>query len=315
MKSRYIYIILIVLMMFGIESCSASAPISNFYGEPTFGTAPLTVYFYDLSENTPTTWMWDLDGDGDVDSNEQNPSFTYTKGGYYTVVQTVLNSDGANTSIRHSYIYVGAVRPTYTPAPTLRANFVATSRVGNAPLNVVFTERGLGDNYFCDWDFGDGTVIQNASSVVNHTYTTQGKYTVKLTIYNSNLSNTISNYNYVYVVGNVTPIPTTTFGVHATELLDANYNVTAYSEILPTAFTDIINSEIAPQIFWGTVFLFVFIALFMRVGDVPLLVLFGLLAASSILVFIPGEWQPIAQGFLVVGLGAVFYILVKGRFR
>jgi hypothetical protein len=39
--------------------------------------APGVVQFTDTSTPTPTSWDWDLDGDGLVDSNLQNPTFTY----------------------------------------------------------------------------------------------------------------------------------------------------------------------------------------------------------------------------------------------
>lgn len=39
--------------------------------------APGLVQFTDTSTPTPTSWDWDLDGDGLVDSNLQNPTFSY----------------------------------------------------------------------------------------------------------------------------------------------------------------------------------------------------------------------------------------------
>jgi PKD repeat protein len=293
----------------------AAAPVANFYAEPVFGNYPLTVNFYDASSNTPTTWSWDLNGDGIADNTTANPVYLYAAIGYYTVTLTSSNVDGSDSETKTNYIYVGGEYPHPTPVPTLRAGFTQDTKIGEAPLTVTFTDNSRGLDYFMNWDFGDGNVSYNSSSPVVHTYTTQGKYTVRLTIYNSTLTNTQSSYNVIYAMGNVTPIATTTFGIPATQLIEANFNASVYAETLPLAYTNIIDSDIAATIFWGTVFMFVFIALFMRVGDVPLLVLFGLVAASTVLAFIPGEWQPIAQGFLVVGLASIFYILIKGRFR
>ena len=50
------------------------------------------VAFTDQSEGNPTKWNWDF-GDGTT-STEQNPIHTYTKSGWYTVVQDVENAAG-----------------------------------------------------------------------------------------------------------------------------------------------------------------------------------------------------------------------------
>lgn len=294
---------------------NAVAPVANFYADNVWGNYPLIVTFYDASTNTPTSWAWDLDGNGVVDNTTQNPVFLYSSIGYYTVTLTSTNVDGSDSETKTNYIYVGGEYVHPTAVPTLRAGLSADTKTGVAPLTVTFTDTSKGLGYFMNWDFGDGNVSYNASSSIVHVYDTQGKYTVKLTIYNSTLTNTQSSYNFIYVTGNITPIATTTYGVYATQIQEANYNVSVYAEVLPKAFTGIIDSDVALQIFWGIVFAFVFIALFMRVGDVPLLVLFGLVVAGTIFAFIPGEWQGIAQAFLVVGLAAIFYMLIKGRFR
>jgi PKD repeat protein len=52
--------------------------------------------FTDLSWSaTPTSWQWDFDNNGTVDATTQNPTYTYTASGVYTVKLTV--SDGVNT--------------------------------------------------------------------------------------------------------------------------------------------------------------------------------------------------------------------------
>ncbi|HET9519869.1 MAG TPA: DNRLRE domain-containing protein, partial [Candidatus Limnocylindrales bacterium] len=44
------------------------APVANFSGTPTSGSAPLSVAFTDTSTNGPTSWAWDFDNNGSVDS-------------------------------------------------------------------------------------------------------------------------------------------------------------------------------------------------------------------------------------------------------
>jgi PKD repeat protein len=80
------------------------APVADFVGSPTSGTAPLTVDFTDLSTNG-TSWSWDF-GDGVGTSTQQNPTYTYTSAGTYTVELTVTNSCGSDIATKVDYISV-----------------------------------------------------------------------------------------------------------------------------------------------------------------------------------------------------------------
>jgi len=77
-------------------------PIAFFKMNTSFGRAPLTVQFTDLSFNSPTNWTWDF-GDGHT-STERNPVNTYTKSGTYTVSLTVKNAMGQSATSRPIYV-------------------------------------------------------------------------------------------------------------------------------------------------------------------------------------------------------------------
>ena len=79
-------------------------PIASFYADTTSGLAPLTVNFYDLSTNTPTSWYWDF-GDG-ATSTEQHPMHVYSNAGTYTVSLTTANIYGGDTETKTNYITV-----------------------------------------------------------------------------------------------------------------------------------------------------------------------------------------------------------------
>jgi len=81
-----------------------AAPVADFAGTPTSGTAPLTVAFADLSSNAPTAWAWTF-GDGGV-SSAQNPSHTYTQAGVYTVALTASNAFGQDVETKVGYVTV-----------------------------------------------------------------------------------------------------------------------------------------------------------------------------------------------------------------
>jgi PKD repeat protein len=81
------------------------APVADFTGTPTSGTASLSVAFTDTSTNTPTSWAWTF-GDGGT-STSQNPTHSYTSSGVYTVTLVATNASGSDTKTRTAYITVG----------------------------------------------------------------------------------------------------------------------------------------------------------------------------------------------------------------
>jgi PKD repeat protein len=83
--------------------------IANFTATPTVGQAPLQVQFIDTSiaqNTTISSWKWDFNHDGVIDSQAQNPSWTYTAPGNYTVSLTVSNGQLTDTEIKTHFITV-----------------------------------------------------------------------------------------------------------------------------------------------------------------------------------------------------------------
>jgi len=79
-------------------------PVAEFSGSPTSGPAPLDVSFTDLSTGDPTSWAWTF-GDGGT-STAQNPNYTYTANGTYTVSLTATNAHGSDGETKVDYITV-----------------------------------------------------------------------------------------------------------------------------------------------------------------------------------------------------------------
>lgn len=80
---------------------------ADFEAKVTSGKTPLTVNFTNKSTGPVTIWMWDFDEDGGIDSTEQNPVFTYTSPGTYTVSLTVQDANEyKNTKTITDYITV-----------------------------------------------------------------------------------------------------------------------------------------------------------------------------------------------------------------
>ncbi|AKB31416.1 Chitin binding protein [Methanosarcina siciliae HI350] len=81
-----------------------------FTANTTYGSVPLTVQFTDLSAGA-TEWQWDFDNDGNVDSTEQNPVYTYSAAGNYSVRLTINKSTGSVQELKTDYITVVEAKP------------------------------------------------------------------------------------------------------------------------------------------------------------------------------------------------------------
>lgn len=122
-------------------------------------------------------WSWDY-GDGTV-TGRQSPSHAYLNGGVYDVSLIVKDVNGCQDQVtKNKFITVNTAATVAFSADKLSS---CTS-----PFQVNFSDRsigtGSGDGYY--WEFGDGTTsgIKNPQK----TYSTQGNFTVKLTITSAN---------------------------------------------------------------------------------------------------------------------------------
>ncbi|HOW31566.1 MAG TPA: PKD domain-containing protein [Bacteroidales bacterium] len=91
---------------------------------------------------------------------------------------------------------------TNIPARSLEANFTCDVTTGVAPLTVHFTDQSTGNPTSWLWSFGDG----GTDSVQNpiHTYTSNGIYTVKLTISDGIQIYALEKKDYITVTPNYT---------------------------------------------------------------------------------------------------------------
>ncbi len=82
---------------------------------------------------------------------------------------------------------------------TVSAEFSSDIRSGPAPCTVLFTDGSFGTISGYEWDFGDGTVVNNDGNC-SHTYEHPGNYTVSLTVYSGTTSDTMSKTGYIQVL-------------------------------------------------------------------------------------------------------------------
>ncbi len=246
----------------------------DFIGEPLTGLVPLDVQFTDISIGDITSWEWDFDNDGTIDSNEQNPLFTYLETGIYSVSLTVFDEMNTETETKIDYITVGE---------PIIADFIAEPLIGLAPLEVQFADLSSGgleatfnnvismnikskklrkniiaqDNLreivAWEWDFdNDGTIDSNEQNPL-FTYLETGIYSVSLTVSDGITTETETKNDYIEVtetsIGNDLPTyitdlyknhpnpfnPTTTIKFSLKE--DSNVSIKIYNIIGATVRT------------------------------------------------------------------------------
>lgn len=92
-----------------LTSCGvALPPVANFSALLTDLCLGTQTQFYDLSENSPTSWNWSFPGGSPSGSTDQNPLVTYNVPGTYPVTLTASNGVGSDVVTFSSYITVGA---------------------------------------------------------------------------------------------------------------------------------------------------------------------------------------------------------------
>ena len=104
------YNILLKTMEFFGYSLPQGYILSNFITDKTTGGPPLEVHFTDISISDPaypvTSWQWDFDNDGTIDSDDQNPVWTYNEGGDFDVKLITSNGFKSDTIIMENLITV-----------------------------------------------------------------------------------------------------------------------------------------------------------------------------------------------------------------
>ena len=172
------------------ESGSLAA---DFTADDTSGNAPLEVSFTDESTGDIIARGWDFDGDGVFDSESENPVYVYEQPGTYTVLLAVSDGTSTDTKTRSDYITV------YEAGETLAAKFTADNTIGNAPLEVNFTDESTGDIVSRAWDFdGDGTWDSNAENP-EYIYEQPGTYTVILSVSDGSDMDTQTRNDFITV--------------------------------------------------------------------------------------------------------------------
>ncbi len=173
-----------------------SAPKADFTSNITTGDAPLTVNFFDISSNNPTSWAWSFPGGSPATATVQNPTVIYNAPGTYQVTLTASNNFGADTETKTGYITVGNQGGGVAPV----AAFSASIFEGNAPLVVTFFDQSVNNPLTWSWEMPGA--IPDVSGLKNPTvtYNNPGTFPVTLTVTNASGSDSETESMYITVL-------------------------------------------------------------------------------------------------------------------
>jgi PKD repeat protein len=180
----------------------------------TEGVCDSTIYFNEASSGSGSAisqWIWNY-GDGVIDTvlapDSPDLAHLYASPGLYAVGLTVTNLNGCTTQIVDTSILV---------KPCLNAMFELVDTLICQNNTLSFADSSYSGIPATEWywDFGDGSDTTYTSYVnpLNHVFTTNGMFTVKMRISTSIAGRTISDSTNLIVFVNPTPLPDFTSGV------------------------------------------------------------------------------------------------------
>ena len=133
-----------------------------------------------------------------------------------------------------------------------------------------------------------------------------GTYFYKvMSLSNGNTTNSIEG-NFTLPL--VTQITDYQFDTHTEELSNNGLNITETATTIPKAYTDVVGT-----IFWGVVFGFIFVMMWLRQEDITIPSIVGLLIGASLWSLMPPDWVSFAYSLTIVSFAGLVYSLLKTK--
>ena len=195
---RKVILLLGILMCFIPPINSSNDLKADFYWEPYQPTDTEFVKFFDNSTGDIVAWIWYF-GDGNS-STEKNPTYKYPDNGIYSVRLVIWDANG-----NMDYIQKNITILNVPPVADAGENIILNNYTVIFNANLSYDVDGSIVKYV--WDFGDGKT--SYGSIIAHTYSNEGFYTVNLTVYDNDNA---SAKDTIFVLIDVTP-PQTTYNL------------------------------------------------------------------------------------------------------
>ena len=156
-----------------VVTVANAVPISNFNVVTLNGYTLNVASTSTDSDGTIASYKWSW-GDSTPNDTTASPTHTFTQAGTYTISLTVVDNDGASSTIKTSTVTVPTVLP--VSSFTTNVNKMSVAFDGSSSTD----QFGSITSYV--WTFGDGNTVTTTIPTTSHTYTTVGTFTVSLKI-------------------------------------------------------------------------------------------------------------------------------------
>jgi PKD repeat protein len=181
-----------------------SAPDADFSADKTLVPPGCGINFTDLSTGVPTNWLWTFEGGTPCSSTAKHPEgVTYSAAGTYSVKMVASNTEGIDSILKISYI---TVSDTLMPV----AGFTVNENILCTGETAYFTD--LSENCPASWqwqfsppdiNYMQGTNQYSQNPVV--IFTSNGEFTVTLTVTNSVGTISLTKQDYIIHGGYMLP--------------------------------------------------------------------------------------------------------------
>ena len=185
------------VFVFDVCCGAGNPPVASFSSAQT-ANPNFTMQFTDTSTNAPNAWTWDFDNNGTTDSTAQNPIFTFSGAGDFTVKHTASNRGGTSPAVTQT-VHVNA------PGPATAAFTYAAAASPAHAIN--FTDTSTGGATGWAWDFDNNGTSDSTAQNPSFTFAAAGSYPVTLTISSAGGPSSVTNT----VVVTDPPPPTANF--------------------------------------------------------------------------------------------------------
>ena len=177
----------------GYISVSAPAkPVASFNSDRTLVTSGSSVYFYNNSTNSPTSWKWTFTGGSPSNSVDYYPNVVYNSPGLYSVKLVVTNAGGSDSIVKNQYITVISI-----PKPVANFNTNNNTVIIGDYANII--DNSGNNPTFWKWTFTGGSPSTSTYNYPSVRYDQPGVYDVKLVASNAGGSDSITKIGYITV--------------------------------------------------------------------------------------------------------------------
>lgn len=148
-----------------------------------------------ISINSPEDVVdieWDFDGDGIVDATGDDPNYSYTDPGVYTVQVFLVTVNGCTSTV--------SADQTIIVQPDVAADFTSSAQITCAGDEVTFCTDMLQNTTYA-WNFGGPWFnVSLPNECINYTFPDTGYFDVTLSVSNTACNAILTLEDYIYVV-------------------------------------------------------------------------------------------------------------------